>query len=139
MSLSRHRVDSLPFAARSLRRGMGVFLLLALLLILAASVALAACGRAVVDPAAGRDTPACGDASQPCRTLAFARQRAAECDTTTRIFQIQGNLMTLADVVVPVQAAGDHRTPVWLRPILPFFGQLLKPEEYIFPPFRLVR
>ena len=126
MFLPHYLARSLPLVARSLRRGVAVFFLLTLLLILTASVTLAACGRTVVDPVAGRDTPACGEASQPCRSLAYARERAAECHTTTRIFQIQGNLMTLADVVVPVQATGDHRTPEWLRPVFPFFGLLLK-------------
>lgn len=122
-----------------LRRGVAVFLLLALFLILTASLALASCGRAFVDPVSGRDTPTCGAEDQPCRSLAVAQERASGCDTVTRIFQIQGNFMTLADIVVPAQSAGDHRTPEWLRPIFPFFGQFLKPEVYTSPLFSLRR
>lgn len=122
-----------------LRRGVAVFLLLALFLILTASLALASCGRAFVDPVSGRDTPTCGAEDQPCRSLAVARERASGCDSVTRIFQIQGNFMTVADIVVPAQSAGDHRTPEWLRPIFPFFGQFLKPEVYTSPLFSLRR
>lgn len=111
--------------------------MLALLAVLTASTALATCGSTFVNSRSGRDSANCGTASAPCRTLAFARQRAQSCNVATRIFTVQGSSMTLVDVVLPPAGVGDHDTPLFLQPIFPHIGFLWNPAHYGFPLNRL--
>ncbi|MBI3959912.1 MAG: hypothetical protein HY328_13960 [Chloroflexi bacterium] len=109
------------------------FLLLVLALMIWAalsSAVFATCGTTLVNIATGSDTPGCGTAASPCRTISWARQRAQSCSVVTRIFTVQGNSITLAEVVLPPAGTGDYNTPAWLRPIFPFFGFLLNPSHY---------
>lgn len=121
----------LPLPRPSARHRMLLPLLLALMIWSALSgVVLAACGTALVNITTGQDTATCGSAAVPCRTVEWARQRAQQCTTATRIFSVRGASMTLVEVVLPPSGTDDHNTPEWLRPLFPFFGFLLNPIHY---------
>lgn len=120
-----------PYFSRFFRRKALLPILLALIIWTALSnVVFAVCGTTLVNTSTGQDTPTCGTAAVPCRTVEWARQRAQQCTTVTRIFSVRGSSMTLVEVVLPPSGTNDHNTPEWLRPIFPFFGFLLNPIHY---------